>query len=603
MTVIANISQLRDFILDCDSLKSMATTVSLTEIPDWEMGLFGKGQKGNSTASGAVVQEEERKNQQENCLFLQNIDKYSTSLPSSTLSSPKSAFGKQLQLEKRRNTTCLGKYNSKVATTSGSLEIVGSKYVPDLIRFYNNADTKHRRQKLEALAIKPITPLNKTEKESSKDKNIFTTDELFELQEKLHLSQPAPRPKHLPNQFVGHSQVSAERAITFEQANKQPASFFKHTKRPSHIAEMALTDSTPIRSHRFRSTRPSLSGGSSPLLQYTEDPKPRRFSPAGPGLKRSTSALSNRISTYNNNSPLFSRSTRPSTRRQSTCLADSFLEPPSLQPNLITTNKLDMPHYQQPTVQSRFRDVRTDIFESPTPASRLSSSPRRPARVSRRESSGSILLRDRANSVEPGSRSAYRDFFNEKRPGSVGFFKENANSMGSNSYGGYEDVFSERGYRHNSGLTSEYAFGEESTLAFTNELDVLKKTLVDLRQRVLDHTQSDKKTKPRQVEGPEGEAKQLVERLEKDDGMSNIEIQEYLNRLSQELEKAQETPKKEIEKLNERIKVGLEQKTRSKREIMSLVVAGGLLVALLAYGLGWIYLFLVEYTEYKISPY
>lgn len=253
------------------------------------------------------------------------------------------------------------------------------------------------------------------------------TSELETLQQSLHLSNPAPRPKHLSNKegHLGLSPTSAERAIALDKGygDNLPKKMIDMKNIPRLGLTVKKQDADPTSSkgiHRRTTSNTNLrinSASNSPVMH------PHEVAAQDFGSRRSSMSVSSRSSSVNSSSSRFaarnggSRQSSPSIFRTLSTGISSLGRKNSLSSkpckHELLENELDLPHYQLPTAQSRLRDIRnTGDIDSPTPAARSGSSTTpyydRHQHSSlgsnnnfrqRRMSSGSLMLREHEDSV------------------------------------------------------------------------------------------------------------------------------------------------------------------------------------------------------------
>lgn len=265
----------------------------------------------------------------------------------------------------------------------------------------------------------------------------FNSAALEELQRRLNLSNPIPRPKHLLNHdgHFGLSPSSAERAIAVEQGHAKshlhkaemntvpslgPAAALQIEKEPARPRNIeaktttgssstpSLSNSPVIHPHHVALqdfgpySRQSLSGPRSSSVQ----PMASRMMPQNGVSHQMSPGARKRSTVAGFGSPVLSRRTS---------LEKHYNKREALE------NEFDMPHHQKPTILSRGRDSRySSTFDSPTPAGRASTIPNSDhhrGAIRRRMSSGSIGLREREDTSEIGFSGRTSSASNGSRQG------------------------------------------------------------------------------------------------------------------------------------------------------------------------------------------
>lgn len=416
--------------------------------------------------------------------------------------------------------------------------------------------------------------------------NFFSAAELETLQQRLKLSNPAPRPKHLVNkeEHRGLSPISAERAVAIEKGHALPARNQPNMKptslvsldatskldtapaisRPIHLrtASNASSDTsdTPVIHPHVVATQAFRSGGASGSAGHSRSNSANsvtsRFTTRVGGSRQGSPTGTRKVS------PLSPQKTIPGIKSKTglgkPCAVESLYE------------DLDMPHYQLSTAQSRLRDVRNpSAFDSPTPAGRtLTPLGERVAGSlrQRRMSSGSLVssrqneetagLSGRLSSTSTRSRRSDIGSYKNKsldRADFLAFLKDDDKEyVKSIPFSLESRVASARSSQIGRGYTDTYddeLTPKENDMDLKQlqiELDSVKKMVGLLQERIAKHIpESELQSLEKSGEGGkqhnkesrvETEVKGLLDILESNVEPSNKEIQRHLSNLSRGLE-------------------------------------------------------------------
>lgn len=410
----------------------------------------------------------------------------------------------------------------------------------------------------------------------------FSAAELETLQQRLKLSNPAPRPKHLVNkeEHRGLSPISAERAVAIENGHALPARN-KPSMKPIALVGLDGTsrlDTAPaINRSILQRTASNASSDTSdtsvvhPHVVATQECRSARTSgSAGNSRSSSANSLTSRFATSLGGSPQGSRKVSPISPQKTIpgiksknglgkpCAAESLYE------------DLDMPHYQLSTAQSRMRDVRNPgAFDSPTPAGRTLTPAGERAAGSlrqRRMSSGSLVSRQseetaglsggRLSSTSTRSRRTNIGSYKNKsldRADFLAFLKDDDKEyVESIPFSLDSRVVAARSSQNGRAYTDTYdgelapKENEMDLKQLQIELDSVKKMVGLLQERIAKHIpESESQSLKPSGEGGnyhnresrvETEVKGLLDILESNVEPSHKEIQRHLSNLSRGLE-------------------------------------------------------------------